>query len=150
MDVPIGQWWVSERQEPPGNKQWGGYVPQRWCLFLTTCFDQSRHHLLPAPLPTASCLACLLLLLPSIIYFPYHSQNNSFYLCCYYLFFNWRQIALQCCVGFCRATVRFSHNYTYVTSLPSPYPTLLGHHRPPGWAPCAIQQLLTSYLFGTW
>ena len=55
-------------------------MPQRWCLFLTTCFGQSHHHLLPAPLPTASCLACLLLLLPSTIYFPYHSQNNSFYL----------------------------------------------------------------------
>ena len=29
-----------------------------------------------------------------------------------------------------------------------PYPlTPLGHHRAPGWVPCVIQQLLSSYLF---
>ena len=26
--------------------------------------------------------------------------------------FNWRKIALQCCVGFCHTTMRISHNYT--------------------------------------
>ena len=37
-------------------------------------------------------------------------------------------IALQCCVGFCHATMQLSHNYTYITSLLnlppllSPYP----------------------------
>ena len=37
------------------------------------------------------------------------------------LFFIWRKIALQCCVGFCPMTVQIS--------LPSlPHPTLLGHH----------------------
>ena len=30
-------------------------------------------------------------------------------------------------------------------SLPSPYPTPLGHHRAPGWAPCVIELLLISY-----
>ena len=33
------------------------------------------------------------------------------------------------------------------TSSPSPHPTSLSHHRAPGWAPCVIQQLLTSSLF---
>ena len=33
------------------------------------------------------------------------------------LFFNWRKIALQCCVGFCHTTRQFSHNYTFITSL---------------------------------
>ena len=31
--------------------------------------------------------------------------------------FNWRKIALQCCVGFCRSTMQISCNYTYITSL---------------------------------
>ena len=33
------------------------------------------------------------------------------------LFFNWRKIALQCCVGFCRTTAQISHNYTHIPSL---------------------------------
>ena len=33
------------------------------------------------------------------------------------------------------------------TSLASPIPAPLGCHRAPGWAPCAIQHLPTSYLF---
>ena len=30
--------------------------------------------------------------------------------------FNWRIIALQCCVGFCHSTTWISHRYTYVLS----------------------------------
>ena len=33
------------------------------------------------------------------------------------LFFNWRKIAFQCCVGFCRRAMRISYNYTYITSV---------------------------------
>ena len=33
---------------------------------------------------------------------------------------------------------------------PSPHPLPLGHHRAPSWAPCIIQQFLTSCLFYTW
>ena len=43
------------------------------------------------------------------------------------LFFNWRNIALQCCVGFCHTTAQFSCNYTYITcllSLPALLPSL--------------------------
>ena len=40
------------------------------------------------------------------------------------LFFNWRNIALQCCVGFCHTTMQFSHNYTYIASLLSLPPLL--------------------------
>ena len=38
--------------------------------------------------------------------------------------FNWRKIALKCCVAFC-LTTRISHNYTCNTSLLSPSPTLI-------------------------
>ena len=38
--------------------------------------------------------------------------------------------------------------YVFIYSLPPthPYPTPLGHHRALSWAPCAIEQLPTSYL----
>ena len=56
--------------------------------------------------------------------------------------FNWRTIALQCCVGFCHTTMWISHKYTtisFLLSLPlpaAPHPTPLGCHRTQGWGPC--------------
>ena len=49
-----------------------------------------------------------------------------------------------------------SHNNTYITfllsipPLPPSLPATPGHHRVPGWAPCFMKQLPTSYLFYTW
>ena len=46
-----------------------------------------------------------------------------------------------------------SYMYTYIPSLldlpPTPHPTHLGQHRAQSWAPCALQQVPTSYLFYT-
>ena len=33
--------------------------------------------------------------------------------------FNWRKIALPCCVGFCHTTAQISHNHAHVTLPPS-------------------------------
>ena len=33
-------------------------------------------------------------------------------------FLNWRIIALQCCVGFCRTTMQISHNFIYICARP--------------------------------
>ena len=36
---------------------------------------------------------------------------------CFFLFFNWRIIALQNCVGFCQTSTWISHRHTYVPAL---------------------------------
>ena len=68
--------------------------------------------------------------------------GSSFYI------FNWKIIALQCYAGFCCTTTWISCIYTYNPSflnlpLTPPHPTPLDCHRALGWAPCAIQQLLS-------
>ena len=71
--------------------------------------------------------------------------KSSFGLGCLYDFFlfffnlcicNWRMIAAQYCVAFCRTLAWISHRYTYVPSLwrLPPRPTPLGCHRALGWA----------------
>ena len=50
------------------------------------------------------------------------------------IFFNWRKIALQSCIGFCHTTIQTSNNHTCITSLsnlpplPPPHPIPQGHH----------------------
>lgn len=50
-----------------------------------------------------------------------------------FFFFNWRVIALSCCVGFRYTTVWVSCMYTYIplpwASLPRPHPSTLGSHQ---------------------
>ena len=63
--------------------------------------------------------------------------------------FNWRIMALHCCAGFCCTAAWISHNYIHTPpfwALLSPS-HLSDHLRVSGWAPCVMQQLLTSYLF---
>ena len=60
--------------------------------------------------------------------------------------FNWRIIALQCCVGLCHTSTWISHRYTHVPSLlnlpPTSHPSSC--HRAPVWAPCVIRQIPTG------
>ena len=60
---------------------------------------------------------------------------SVFILFLFYLFFNWRIIALQNVAVFCQTSTWISHRYTYIplswTSLPSPHPAPLGWYRAP-------------------
>ena len=64
------------------------------------------------------------------------------------LFFIWRIIVLQCCVGFCHTAMWISHNHIHIPSLLSlppacPHPTPLGHHRAQAGLP-VLEQLPLS------
>ena len=69
--------------------------------------------------------------------------------------FNWRIIALQCCVGFCNTIQQHESAISIHISPPSCtsppslplHPTPLGCHRALGWAPCVIQQLPPAFYF---
>ena len=69
--------------------------------------------------------------------------------------FYWNIITLQGYISFCCTTKWTSYICIHIsppscTSLLQPCSTLLGPHRAPDWAPCAIQHLPTTYLFYTW
>ena len=65
---------------------------------------------------------------------------------CSYLFFKWRIIALQGCVGFCQQQCKPAISIhvsppCWTSPHPAPHHTPLGYHRAEGWAPWVIQQL---------
>ena len=39
------------------------------------------------------------------------------------IIFNWRIVALQCCLDVCQTAMRISHNYIYISSLLRPSPS---------------------------
>ena len=61
------------------------------------------------------------------------------------LFFNWRKITFQCCVGF-RHTKQISHNYTYITCLLSlpPLPSFYPSRSSQGAWQCSLCYIATS------
>ena len=77
-------------------------------------------------------------------------ESNGFIIIFLQFVFNCRKITVV--HWFLHPTMKFSHNYTYITfvlSIPllTPHSTLQGYHRVPDWAPYVLQQLLTSQLF---
>ena len=55
-------------------------------------------------------------------------------------------VVLVSAVQWSESAIRIPISPSSWTSLP-PFPLHLGHHRGPSWAPCAIQQVPTTYLF---
>ena len=71
------------------------------------------------------------------------------------LFFNWRIIALQSCVGFCQPSTWISHRHMYVPPCwislpPPPLASPLGCYRAGVWVPWVKQQIPVGYLFYIW
>ena len=75
--------------------------------------------------------------------------KNTFKVCIFFffknLFFNWRKITFQCCVGF-RHTKQISHNYTYITCLLSlpPLPSFYPSRSSQGAWQCSLCYIATS------
>ena len=63
------------------------------------------------------------------------------------LFFNWSIAALQCFVSFCCTAKWIS--YICIYPIFGGFPSYLGHQRALSRFPCAVQQVLISYLFYT-
>ena len=63
------------------------------------------------------------------------------------IYFKWRLIALQYCIGFCHISVWINHRYTCVSSILNLPPAPLSCHRAPGWASCILKQISTGSLF---
>ena len=53
-------------------------------------------------------------LVPSCGILERQSPENSLFKKKKKFFFNWRRIALKCCIGFCCITTWISHNYTFI------------------------------------
>ena len=54
----------------------------------------------------------------------FHGLGQFFLLDLMLFFFNWRMIALQCCLGFCQTSAWISQRYVYVSSLVNLPPSL--------------------------
>ena len=90
---------------------------------------------------------------PSLNSFFFNHQVYLLYIYLSFIFY-WKIIALRRFVSFCCTTMWISYSihisFSSWSSLPPTHLTALGHHRALSWAPCAIQQLPTSYLFYLW
>ena len=107
-----------------------GSVPQDWPTSHAFCKY--------CPSVQFGCRGSSSPLLSGLIICQNGSQNSEKYFF-FNLFFNWRKIAVQCCVGLWYNSVNrpWLHTHPLLLNLPPlPYPTPLGHHRAPGWAPC--------------
>ena len=65
---------------------------------------------------------------------------------CLFLNFYWSIVDLQCCVSF-RGTAKVNQLYIYIYPLFFRFSSQVGHYRVLSRVPCAIQQVLISYIF---
>ena len=96
----------------------------------------TKHHLKELELWSDNKYCCCICILPNFTI----SKSLSSKILVRKIMIFWSIVALQCCVSFCFTTKWISYMYIYIppSSAPLPlqsYPTPLGHHRAPSWAP---------------
>ena len=69
---------------------------------------------------------------------------------CIFVFFNFYNIVLVSAIQQCKSAIIIHISLPSSASFFSPHLSPPGYHRVPDWAPCAMQQFLTSYLSYTW